>query len=812
MDTYALFDNGTSELIVINLLNVEVKETLDIYFQSFRSPTVKESAKRGIECAYEAIFSKDINAYIQKTPISVTVKDFTQQVDGSSAGIAYAIAFVESLIRENIIITTVNLPDIVAATGEVDNSGNIKAIKNIKEKILGAVIQNADIMFYPSQNIQELCKLREEDEEFNKAVSNSGIKLKHVESIRQLFFEIGILPNSLHEKSCTAERLEGSISNSENDIFSTENSKALKLVANDTNISRISKIKSLVKPTVLKILLIAIVTLILVLAGIIAYPKLVTTTTTVSGNLALNKMAYASSNETSFNIASMAFDGRQDTRWASDYSDIQSIYVDLGISQPISCVVLKWEDAYAKQYQIQVSKDGEAWSTVYTNNTNKGGINTITFKPTDARFVKMYAWERATVFGYSLWEFEVYNSKDDIVTHLNSKVAAHKAVSFSGIGKPFPQNHNYKGCIKPDNVTQDQMNSTIKSYYEYWKAKYVKKSNGSTPGGGYYVELKHEAEDDGRLKKTMSGIHGYGMIIFALMAGYDSKAKQFFDGMYNIYNNHRSMINHNIMSWAIDETEDTSKDSDSATDGDMDIAYSLLLAHNQWGSDGKINYLSEAKRIITKGIKESEVSNSTMRTLLGDSSRDQNQTRVADWMPDHFRAYYEATGDNFWEDVRNVAYILIPQISSEYSPTTGLLPDFIEKNPPRPSQMGTKYGEDSGRWPLRLAVDYALYGSSNSKEACTKMLTWLKHETKNNPSNIKAGYKLDGTPLSSRSSVLFTAPFIAACMVDSSYQDYLNKGWSKISKWREGCDGDSVNLLCMLLISGNWWVPDFHVK
>lgn len=206
MHTYALFDNGTAELVIIKLLNVEVRETLDIYFQSFCSPKVKESARRGIECAYEIIFSKDIKAYIQKMPISVTVKDFTQQVDGSSAGLAYSVAFASVLKKGKIIETSFDFPEIIAATGEVDIKGNVKRIKNLREKIFGAISKNVRLMFYPSQNSEELQILLEWDKELRDAVKNSGIQLKHVANVIQLFYEMGILPNTfLQEVYSTPE-------------------------------------------------------------------------------------------------------------------------------------------------------------------------------------------------------------------------------------------------------------------------------------------------------------------------------------------------------------------------------------------------------------------------------------------------------------------------------------------------------------------------------------------------------------------------------------------------------------------------------
>lgn len=248
----------------------------------------------------------------------------------------------------------------------------------------------------------------------------------------------------------------------------------------------------------------------------------------------------------------------------------------------------------------------------------------------------------------------------------------------------------------------------------------------------------------------------------------------------------------------------------------MDIAYGLLLAHYQWGSDGNINYLSEAKRIINKGLKGSEVSTSTKRTLLGDWSSDQYATRSSDWMTDHFRVYYAATGDSFWNDVANTAYGIISRMHSNYSQNTGLVPDFVVKNPAQPAPPDFlefpedgDYGYNACRYPWRIATDYALFGTNEAKTAMNKMLNWLKTKTSNNPSNISACYRLgDGKELKpGEKSMAFTAPFTVACIVDSAHQDYLNKGWNLVKSTKEGYYGDSISLLCMILISGNWWAP-----
>jgi endo-1,4-beta-D-glucanase Y len=391
--------------------------------------------------------------------------------------------------------------------------------------------------------------------------------------------------------------------------------------------------------------------------------------------------------------------------------------------------------------------------------------------------------------------------------------AATAKISEPGAAKrPFPQNLNYPSCIKPNNVTQADMNNSVKSYFDYWKSTYVRQSNGVTPGGGYYVFMKGTGGSGDEI--TTSEAHGYGMIIFALMAGYDSQAKQYFDGMFNMFDKHRSKNNPNNMSWVIDKSESPSKDQDSATDGDMDIAYALLLAHDQWGSKGKIDYLSQARKIITDGVKGGAMSSETKRALLGDSFSDKYATRASDWMTDHFKAYQHATSDNFWGDATNTVYSLIKDITVNYAPSTGLMPDFIVSRTARPAtphfleaKTDGDYSWNACRYPWRLATDFAHSGSPEARAAANKMVNWLKSSTGGDPRNIKAGYKLDGTPLVNYGSAAFSAPFAAACIVDTSHQSYLNSSWAVIKDWKDSYYGDTINMLCMLLISGNWWSP-----
>ncbi|HYS40057.1 MAG TPA: discoidin domain-containing protein, partial [Pseudonocardiaceae bacterium] len=125
--------------------------------------------------------------------------------------------------------------------------------------------------------------------------------------------------------------------------------------------------------------------------------------------LSQGKTATASSIENASFPASNAVDGNTATRWSSAFSDPQWLQVDLGATASISQVVLQWESAYGKAFQIQASPDAANWTTIYSTTTGTGGTQTLNITGT-GRYVRMYGTVRATQWGYSLWEFQVYGT------------------------------------------------------------------------------------------------------------------------------------------------------------------------------------------------------------------------------------------------------------------------------------------------------------------------------------------------------------------------------------------------------------------
>jgi F5/8 type C domain len=119
--------------------------------------------------------------------------------------------------------------------------------------------------------------------------------------------------------------------------------------------------------------------------------------------------ATASSTENATFPAANAVDGNTGTRWSSAFSDPQWVRVDLGATHSISRVTLNWEAAFGRSYQIQTSPDGNTWTTIFSTTTGDGGIDDLAVSGS-GRYVRMNGTARSTVYGYSLWEFQVFGT------------------------------------------------------------------------------------------------------------------------------------------------------------------------------------------------------------------------------------------------------------------------------------------------------------------------------------------------------------------------------------------------------------------
>jgi len=125
-------------------------------------------------------------------------------------------------------------------------------------------------------------------------------------------------------------------------------------------------------------------------------------------NAALDKVTTASSTENAGTPASAATDGNPGTRWSSAFADPQWLEVDLGAAKAICAVTLNWEAAYATAFQVQVSADNANWTSIYSATTGSGGVQALTGLSGTGRYLRVYGTARATQYGYSLWELQVF--------------------------------------------------------------------------------------------------------------------------------------------------------------------------------------------------------------------------------------------------------------------------------------------------------------------------------------------------------------------------------------------------------------------
>ena len=131
-------------------------------------------------------------------------------------------------------------------------------------------------------------------------------------------------------------------------------------------------------------------------------------------NIAAGRPMTASSAEHTVFAAAFAVDGDPSTRWMSEFADEQWLAVDLGSTVALDRVVLKWDASYAADYELLVSNDASSWRTVRTVTDGDGGVDELTGLTAGVRYVGLLLHRRATPWGFSLWEFEVFGSPTGI--------------------------------------------------------------------------------------------------------------------------------------------------------------------------------------------------------------------------------------------------------------------------------------------------------------------------------------------------------------------------------------------------------------
>lgn len=177
-------------------------------------------------------------------------------------------------------------------------------------------------------------------------------------------------------------------------------------------------------------------------------------------NLASGKPVYVSSSESSLYVGNNAVDGNIATRWSSDFIEPSWIYIDLEELVQINKVILRWEAAYAQKYTIEISADSNTWITVYSEQNSNGQIDQINFELVTTRYVRMWGITRATEYGFSLFEFEIYGPE----TQLSSDASLSSIYIGNQILSYFKaSNYSYNYSLFPSQTDPPQISAIASS-------------------------------------------------------------------------------------------------------------------------------------------------------------------------------------------------------------------------------------------------------------------------------------------------------------------------------------------------------------
>ena len=107
--------------------------------------------------------------------------------------------------------------------------------------------------------------------------------------------------------------------------------------------------------------------------------------------------------------AAAAIDNNDKTRWGSGFSDNQSLTLDFGKSETINRVRIDWENARATEYLLQVSDDGNTWTTIKTVSNSQGGTEDLGGLNGQGRYLRMQGVKRNTQYGYSIFQIQAFS-------------------------------------------------------------------------------------------------------------------------------------------------------------------------------------------------------------------------------------------------------------------------------------------------------------------------------------------------------------------------------------------------------------------
>lgn len=390
---------------------------------------------------------------------------------------------------------------------------------------------------------------------------------------------------------------------------------------------------------------------------------------------------------------------------------------------------------------------------------------------------------------------------------------AERPADASAAARPFPQHVALPRGARVPRVGQHRLDAAALRLWRAWRDRYLR----SEGGDGIWVE--HDPTPT-----TVSEGIGYGMVLAAYFGD-----RAVFDGLWQYSRAHPSRYATHLMAWKQALRQGRMVDvagRDAATDGDLDIAYGLLLAHRQWGSTGAVDY-ARSSRVVARAVLRHMVNHRLWSTTPGDWARrfggsDLRYTRPSDFMPAHFLAFAEADPGRrrHWLRVYRATAGIVESQFRRGSRDTGLMPDFMVHRRGRWRPVPGRYLEsrhdgdfywNACRTPWRLSLASLAARRHRLRPVTTTFTSWLRRETGGRPGRMVAGYYVhngpNGKSFRGYYDLAFGGPAAVAAMQGG--QGWLDRSWRQLVRRPAVTDyyGDSLRLLAVLVLSRNWWQP-----
>jgi endo-1,4-beta-D-glucanase Y len=290
---------------------------------------------------------------------------------------------------------------------------------------------------------------------------------------------------------------------------------------------------------------------------------------------------------------------------------------------------------------------------------------------------------------------------------------------------------------------------------------------------------------------------GYGMILTAYYG-----EKNLYDSLLAFYKSKLCTSADSEMGWEATCTGWQSQAS--ATDGDLDAAYSCIVAYCQWGG----TYLQTANTFLTRLAKNLIVTCGNNIPVVGTGISNNsdyggcNCTDMSYYTPAYFRIFAIVNKNSIWTTLADSALRVRNACTNA---TTGLLPGAQHYDgTPSSCIAEATYGYDACRVPWRTAIDYLWNGDTVARNWCVKVTNWANGI---GPKNIVDGYNLNGTATGTNHNSAFVGGFATGAMCNSqaivdTFSAYLktlnDKQYFNLS----------LKTMYMLVLSGNLWQPN----